>query len=150
MGPIALISLRLTMPDVKRPFRLPAANALCFLAFYFCNLFSYWTGWETISKLAIALLIGFVFFGISYTRGRVKIDTRALISGLWMIPYLFGLVAISYLGSFGGINLIPFGWDFVVIALFTLGILYVAVRARVALSSEDMAHFLGSEALSTV
>lgn len=150
MGPIALISLRLTMPEVKRPFRLPAANFLGFIAFYFCNLFSYWTGWQTISKLAIALAIGFIFFGASYIRGSIKIDTRALLSGLWMIPYLLGLVAISYFGSFGGNGVIPFGWDFLVIALFTLGILYMAVRGRVALTSEEMANFLGSEALSVV
>src|SRR3990167_7735413 len=78
MGPIALISLRLTMPEVKRPFRLPAANFLGFIAFYFCNLFSYWTGWQTISKLAIALAIGFIFFGASYIRGSIKIDTKKI------------------------------------------------------------------------
>jgi len=150
MGPIALISLRLSMPDVKRPFRLPAANFLCFLAFYFCNLFSYWTGWETISKLSIALCIGFVFFGLSYRRGQISIDTKSFMAGVWIIPYLLGLVAISYLGSFGGINIIPFGWDFVVIALFTLGIFYMAVRDRLALTSEEMAKFLGSEALRVV
>ena len=71
-------------------------------------------------------------------------------AGVWIIPYLLGLVAISYLGSFGGINIIPFGWDFVVIALFTLGIFYMAVRDRLALTSEEMAKFLGSEALRVV
>ncbi|MFZ3066872.1 MAG: APC family permease, partial [Gammaproteobacteria bacterium] len=46
MGPIALLCLRLELPDVPRHFRLPAAYIICPLAFYFCNLLSYWTGWE--------------------------------------------------------------------------------------------------------
>ncbi len=150
MGPISLMSLRLSMPDIKRPFRLPAANLLCFLAFYFCNLFSYWTGWETMSKLAIALFIGFIFFGISYFRGTIKVDSKSLESGFWMLPYLLGLVIISYLGSFGGLNIIPFGWDFLVIALFTFGILYLAIRGRLALSSTEMNHYIGTEMVNTI
>ncbi len=98
----------------------------------------------------MALFVGFIFFGISFMRGRIKINTQAFESGLWMIPYLLGLVMISYLGSFGGRNIIPFGWDFVVIAIFTMGILYMAVRGRVALTREEMNHFLGSESLNTV
>src|SRR5262249_36103345 len=54
MGPIALLCLRWELPTKKRKFNLPAAKTLCLLAFYFCNLLSYWTGWETISKLAVA------------------------------------------------------------------------------------------------
>lgn len=150
MGPISLISLRLALPDAKRPFKLPAAHLLCFIAFYSCNLFSYWTGWETISKLAIALMIGFVFFGISYIRGRIKINFKEFESGFWMIPYLFGLVILSYLGSFGGINFIPFGWDFIVIAIFTMGIFYMAVRSRAALNTEKVIVSLEVESLSTV
>lgn len=146
MGPIALICLRLTLPDKARPFKLPAANFLCFIAFYCCNLFSYWTGWNTISKLAIALFVGLGFFAISYLRGSVKIQKVELKSALWIIPYLLGLVAISYFGSFGGLNLIPFGWDFVVIALFSMGILYLAVRHRAALNEDTVNVLLHSEA----
>ncbi|RDI38951.1 APC family permease [Aquicella lusitana] len=147
MGPIALMCLRLTLPDKERPFRLPAANILCLVAFYCCNLFSYWTGWETISKLGITLLVGIFLFAMAYLRGSVKMEKQELKSAYWMIPYLLGLVSISYLGSFGGINLIPFGWDFLVIALFSIGILYMAIKSRVVLSAEDMKKFLVSESL---
>ena len=37
---------------------------------------------------------------------------------------------ISYLGAFGGKDVIPFGWDFVVIAIFSMIILYLAVQNR--------------------
>lgn len=145
MGPIALICLRLTLPEKERPFKLPAANFLCVLAFYSCNLFSYWTGWETISKLGIALLAGLILFAISYLRGVVKIDRKDMRSAIWIIPYLVGLIAISYLGAFGGINLIPFGWDFAVVGMFSLGILYLAIRTRVVLDKQQVNDFLLAE-----
>jgi len=130
MGPIALLCMRAEMPNVKRHFRLPAAKIICPLAFYFCNLLSYWCGWDTIYKLAIAMAVGIVFFAIACLRGRLLVPGLGLKSGLWMAPYLAGLVLISYLGSFGGKNVIPFGWDFLVIGIFSILILYLAVKNR--------------------
>ncbi len=130
MGPIALLCLRLELPQEKRFFRLPAANILCLLAFYFCNLMSYWTGWDTLSKLAIAILIGLVFFVMACFRKKLAGTSLGLKSAAWIIPYLGGLILISYLGAFGGKNIIPFGWDFLVLALFSIVILYLAVRSR--------------------
>ncbi len=136
MGPIALLCMRLELPNRERKFRLPAANIICPIAFYFCNLLSYWCGWETISKLAIAMLLGFAFFVIACLRGRVSFQSLGLKSGMWIVPYLTGLVFISYLGAFGGENVIPFGWDFLVIGLFSLVILYLAVINRATITEE--------------
>lgn len=148
MGPIALLCLRLTMPDKVRPFRLPFANVFCLLAFYSCNLFSYWIGWETISKLAIALCIGLTFFLISFLRGRVNIERHELRSAIWIIPYLFGLVVISYLGAFGGLNIIPFGWDFLVIALFSIAILFLSIHTRAVLTAEEVSDYMISKTIA--
>lgn len=130
MGPIALLCMRIELPDEKRQFYLPAAKLICPLAFYFCNLLSYWTGWETIYKLAIAMGIGLVFFAGASLRGRLAVTSLGLKSGIWIAPYLSGLVLISYLGAFGGKNVIPFGWDFVVIGVFSVAILCLAVKNR--------------------
>ena len=146
MGPIALICLRMSLPEKERPFRLPGANWLCLLAFYCCNLFSYWTGWDTISKLGIVLAIGVALFALSYWRGSAKIESKDIKSGLWVVPYLLGIVTISYLGSFGGLHIIPFGMDFFVIALFSMGIFYLAVQSRAGVTSEQINEFLLTEA----
>src|SRR5262249_17685546 len=110
MGPVSLLCMRLELPNEKRHFRLPAATLNCFFAFYFFNLLSYWTGWDSIYKLAIAILVGFVFFILAVWRGRLAVSSLGLKSAIWIIPYLSGLVLISYLGAFGGKNVIPFGW----------------------------------------
>ena len=131
LGPIALYCMRLELPNRPRPFRLPAARFLCLLAFYFCNLLSYWTGWETISKLAIALTIGLALFTIACWQGKLKTINLGLQSARWLIPYLLGLITISYYGSFGeGRHLIGFGLDFIIIGLFSLIIFYLAIKHR--------------------
>jgi len=147
MGPIALLCLRLELPNEKRAFRLPMANVLCLLAFYFCNLMSYWTGWETIYKLAIAIVVGFIFFMFACASGRLKSQALGMKSAFWIIPYLGGLILISYLGAFGGKNIIPFGWDFLVIAIFSVVILYLAVMSRAGVTNEQLLHCQAIEAI---
>lgn len=131
MGPIALLSLRLELPNQERGFRLPLAKFACVLAFYCCNLISYWTGWDTISKLDVAVVLGMGFFVYAYWQGRIDHEHLGLKSIVWLGPYLTGLSIISYLGSFGGKNIIPFGWDFLILAIFSVSILCLAVRQRV-------------------
>lgn len=130
MGPVSLLCLRLQLPHERRPFRLPAANLICILAFYCCNLISYWTGWETIWKLAVAVGVGIMVLFVAYLRGLVEKSQFGLLSLIWLAPYFIGLFLISYLGSFGGKGVIPFGWDFLVIGLFSLVILLLAVASR--------------------
>ena len=140
MGPVALLCLRLELPNEQRQFRLPFPRLICLAAFYFCNLISYWTGWDTMKKLAVAILIGFAFFALAYLRGKIKRDVLGFKVVFWIVPYLGGLIIISYLGSFGGgKNIIPFGWDFLVIALFSAVVLYLAVMTRASQTVEKFA-----------
>lgn len=137
MGPIALVCLRKQLPQQARPFRLPFANISCLLAFYFCNLIAYWTGWATLSKLGIAILIGFALFVLAYLRGTIPKQNAGLKALAWLLPYLAGLILISYLGDFGGIGVITFGWDFLVIGLFSLLTFYLAIRTRLGDASQE-------------
>ncbi|MCX7122034.1 MAG: APC family permease [Gammaproteobacteria bacterium] len=132
MGPIALVSLRKQLPNINRPFRLPCSTLLSFFAFYFCNLMSYWTGWDTICKLMIAIAIGLIVFMIAYYRKRHTFENGFHFKALfWLVPYLTGLCVISYFGSYGGgKNDLTFGWDFLVIGLFSLLIFNLAVYLR--------------------
>ncbi len=145
MGPIAVLCLRHELKDKARDFRLPLANITCPLAFYFCNLISYWCGFDTIYKLAIAICIGLVFFMLACLQGKLPRERMGLKSASWVVPYLAGLVIISYLGTFGGINVIPFGWDFAVIAVFSAIILKLAVMTR----SKDTAFQLTNSPMAT-
>ena len=48
----------------------------------------------------------------------------------WLLFYVGGLVLLSHMGSFGGEHFISFGWDFLVIALFSGIILKLALYCR--------------------
>jgi amino acid transporter len=128
IGPIACAHLRTSMPDVERPFRLPAYHTICLLAFYICNMVVFWTGWTVISKMLITMLIGYVVLGVRAYRKKMPLDLKR---GFWLIPYLLGTAIISYLGSFGGgKNIIHFGWDFLIIAVFTVLIYRLGTKTQ--------------------
>ncbi len=148
MGPIALLCLRRQLPKQSRPFRLPLANVLCPVAFCCCNLISYWTGWQTISKLAIAVLLGLIFLVIAYLRGNIAKQHLGVKSVYWLIPYLSGLTLISYLGSFGGKGVIIFGWDFLVIGIFSICILILALKTRMPTVDKQFQAYLDEEELA--
>ncbi len=126
--PICLLTLRKQAPNFPRPLKLPFATVWATMAFYFCNLLTYWSGWSIISKLDFCLVLSVILlFGYHCTpRGRqLKLDYKA---STWIWPYFTGMSLISYAGNFGnGHALIPFGWDMVVILGFSIVIMWLAV-----------------------
>ena len=144
IGPIALLCLRLEFPTQARSFQIPYSKFICLCAFYFCNLLTYWTGWLTVSKLTCAIVMGFCLFAIAVVRGKVAPNALGLLSLKWILPYLLGLNLISYLGAFEGLQIIPFGWDFLVIAIFSCIILYLAVSSRKKHAAIPFAEMLAS------
>jgi amino acid transporter len=145
MAPPSLAALRRTDPDRPRPYRLPFANVLAPLSFVFANFVVYWSGWQTIFWLYLMIIFGYIVFAIYQRRAargtRLSLNWR---SAAWIPPWLIGLGLISYLGqfpskstapsswTFGVVLLakqaIPFWWDLVVIAAFSLAVYYMAVR----------------------
>ncbi len=139
IAPVALLALRDQVPKQKRPFKLPFPKLWSVLAFYICTLLAYWSGWTVISKLSIAIFIGLaILLGYHFgtKRGReIKFNWK---SSVWIWPYFLGLTIISYLGNFGhGLNLIPFGWDFVIIAIFCLIVLELAQKFKLPATRTD-------------
>jgi len=133
LQPLALSALRRQVPDHDRPYRLPAAEIIAPGAFIVSNLIIYWSGWSTNWKLMVAILIGFALMGLSYifspVAQRPSFDWRA---AYWLVPYLGGLLVLSYLGAkdFGGRGIFPFGWDALAVAIFSVLIYLLALRLR--------------------
>ncbi|TAK74147.1 MAG: amino acid permease [Gammaproteobacteria bacterium] len=130
VGPISLVALRKTQPDVHRPFHLPYAQTIALLAFYICSLLIFWTGWETVLRMMIALSIGLLFYAFYSYREKNTLWIKHWQTSWWIVPYFTALTLISYLGTFGGgLNLIPFGLDFIVIGILTISVFYFAVKS---------------------
>ena len=141
VGPLSLVVLRKTLPDHHRPFRLPAPRWMCLLAFYICNMIVFWTGWQIVSKMLIAVAFGYlVLMLVSMKKSSREINWQ-IAKSWWIFFYIAILGMITYLGTFGGgCCIIPFGWDFLVIAGFSWLIYELSIRC--ALESDEASRHL--------
>ncbi len=146
-APVSLAALRKSDPDRERPYRLPFASVLSPLGFVSADLIVYWSGWTTVNRLFLALIVGLVLFAISMVFR--KPDKRPIVdwkASIWVLPWLLGMALISYLGQFtGGTKAIPFYVDMLVVAVFSLAIYYIAVafsmpanKVRAAIAAEEL------------
>jgi amino acid transporter len=139
-APLALGSLRRSQPQVARPYRLPAARILTPVSFVFATFIAYWSGWQTISTLMIALLLGYGLMGLARSF-HLDLNPPRIewASAWWLFPYLVGLAVVSYFGDFGsgailggvgpfkdvlvgGHGLLPLWWDMCCLTALSLAV----------------------------
>ncbi len=140
-APLSLGVFRRRLPDADRPYRLPAAEVLCPIAFIISNLIILWATWETVWKLGVAILLGYVILILNRVLGlnhrTPHFNWRA---ASWLPVYLVGMGIISYLSTFGGRGDLPLWWDIVVVIVFSLVIFYWAMA--VALPANEIEEML--------
>ena len=138
-APIAVGALRRQLPDAPRPYRAPAAALLAPLGFIVANLLVMWSTWDTVWKLGVAIVIGYVVLGATVVFGWSDVKPRwHLRTSMWIPVYLVGIGVITLLSSFGAYSdpPLPFGWDALVCAAFSVVIYYWAVAS--ALPREEI------------
>lgn len=101
-APLALAALRKQKPELERVYSLPWAGVLAPLSFVCASWIIYWAGWQTYTTLMLAMLIGYGLIAASYA---LKLNPKApkmdWEAAVWIIPYLVGMLVISYFGDFG-------------------------------------------------
>ncbi len=131
-APLAYGVLSKRLPNRERPYRLPAGNIISPLSFVIASLIIYWSGWETVWRLGVAIVVGYVLLG-SYAlyknAKRLPDDPppewRA---AQWLPVYLLGMGVISWQGGFGsGTGNLGLWYDIAVVSVFSLAIYYWAV-----------------------
>jgi len=131
--PLAFGAMRRQEPDHPRPFKLPAGEVVAPIAFIVANLVIYWSGWDLYWKLLIAIVLGFVLLGIGHlvnpSEMAPSLDWRG---SSWYVPYLLGMGVLTYLAptDFTGTGVLPFGWDILIVTIFSLAIYYYAISVR--------------------
>ncbi|HEY7859054.1 MAG TPA: APC family permease [Candidatus Nanopelagicales bacterium] len=127
-APVSLASLQLRDPDRDRPYKMPAPKILLPAAFVSANLILYWGGYDFTWKLAVALILGLVLFGIGSTIKKTNLLGMVKYAA-WIGPWILGSVIIGALGQYGmGAHLwIPGWWDLITVAVFSLVIYYWAI-----------------------
>ena len=93
LGPVAVVALRRLAPDYRRPFKLPLVRVIGCVTFILETLIVYWSGWDTIRVIGIAVLIGAVLLAV-----RVRQIPRHMLNlrcAAWLAPYCIGVGLIS-------------------------------------------------------
>jgi amino acid transporter len=166
-APLSLSAFRSGLPDYDRPYRIPGAVWFSPLAFIVANFIIYASGFVVIWKLGVCIVIGYAVmtaFRLLHRAGLhvfdgdpPPLDWRA---AQWLPVYLIGMGIISWLGQYPdaavsspgappiNTDTIPFGWDFLIVAVFSLIVFYWAqwsklpraeVERLIELQSERMA-----------
>lgn len=130
-GPVTVISLRKIEPDLKRPFKPNYMKFLAPFAFVLTSLAIYWSMWPTTVQVIFVIALGlpvYIYYEIKYQHSNLKTQ---LLDAYWLIDYLIFISIISYIGSngFGGINVIAYPWDFVVIIICSLAFYYWGIKS---------------------
>jgi amino acid transporter len=149
-APLSLTAFRHQVPDTIRPYRVPGAVWFSPLAFVIANLIIYVSGFVVIWKLGVCIVIGYAIIGLFRVLHRMGVssifegdppplDWR---SAQWLPVYLIGMGIISWLGQYPdaavsppgappiNTDTIPFGWDFLVVTVFSLIIFFWAQATK--------------------
>jgi amino acid transporter len=147
VGPVSATVFRRTMPDVPRPIRLKGLAWIAPAAFIGASLIIYWDGWVADEKLLGIILIGVILYLIISAivpKVIAQPSLQSFKSSAWLVVYLLFMLAMSYYGSgvFAapanhGKGFVPYPWDLVVIAVFSLGFYYWGVSSGYRSKSAD-------------
>jgi len=121
-GPVAAISLRKTGSQLRQTVRISGLGWIAPVAFMLASLILYWATWPLTGEVIFVMLIGVPMFLYYQGKDGWKGFGQHLKAGTWIIVYLAFMIIVSALGSkkFGGYNVIPYGWDMVIVAVFSL------------------------------
>ncbi len=131
LGPIVLLVLRRSQPDLQRHFLLWKAEILAPLAFICSNWIIYWTGFTINSFLFILVGVGFVLYAVYYhfiVRKPVEHFGWRYIG--WLLPWFGGMWVLSALSDIGGgFGLLGFWPGVAAVAVWSLVVMALALRS---------------------
>jgi hypothetical protein len=135
---------------------MPGAAWLAPLGFVFACEIIYWSGFDTVWKLGIAVVAGYILIGtwMAFDKKRPPLDWK---QAQWLPVFLLGMGIISWMGRYcssgpagpgsscSATERIPFWWDMGIVAVFALIIFFWA--QAVALPQKDMLDLVERQSL---
>jgi len=131
LGPIVLLVLRRSHPNLPRPFLLKGASVFAPLAFICSNWVIYWTGYETNTFLFTLVAVGFIAYAFYYhaiaKSPRGDFGWRHI---GWLLAWFGGMWALSAMSDIdGGYGLLSFWPGVIITALWSLFAMWLALRS---------------------
>ncbi|MBB3225808.1 amino acid transporter [Luteibacter sp. Sphag1AF] len=146
-GPVSVMTLRRTAPELKRPLRIPGLPILAALAFIFATELLYWAKWPLTGEIILLMVVALPLYFYYQAKTGWQDFARNLKGSWWLIVYLPVIAAISWAGSatFGGHDYIPYGWDLLVVAIFGTVFYFWGISSGWRTPTVDAARFEASE-----
>ena len=130
-GPVSVMTLRRTAPELRRPFRLHGLPIIAGIAFIMSAELLYWAKWPLTGEIILLVVVALPVYFYYQAKSGWHDFGRQLKGAWWLVAYLVALAAVSKIGSskFGGIGVIPYGWDLAVVAVIGLVFFLWGVRS---------------------
>jgi amino acid transporter len=122
VGPVSVMVLRRTAPNLHRPLRVPGLQFIAPLAFVLATLMLYWACWPDTGAIMLLLVLPLPVYFWSQSRIGWNDFTRQMRGAWWLVVYLASIAALSWAGSaeFKGHGYIPYGWDQLCVVIVAL------------------------------
>ena len=121
-GPVSVMTLRRTAPELHRPFRLVALPVIAGIAFIMSAELLYWAKWPLTGQIILLMVVALPVYFYYVAKSGWHDFGKQMKGAWWLVFYLIALAVISKIGSakFGGLDYIPFGWDLAVVGVIGL------------------------------
>jgi amino acid transporter len=129
-GPISVMTLRRTAPELHRPLRLKGLPLLAGAAFVFATELLYWARWPLTGQIILLMVVALPVYLYYQHKAKWHDFGRQMQGAWWLVAYLPTIAALSWAGSntFGGRNYIPYGWDLVLVGIVGVGFYFWGLK----------------------
>ncbi|GGY14877.1 amino acid transporter [Rhodanobacter panaciterrae] len=121
-GPVSVMTLRRTAPELHRPFRLRGLPILAAIAFIMSTELLYWAKWPLTGEIILLMVVALPVYLYYQAKAGWHDFARQMKGAWWLVFYLPTLAFVSWAGSttFGGQGYLSYGMDLAVVAVIGL------------------------------
>jgi amino acid transporter len=130
-GPVSVMTLRRTAPELHRPFRLSGLPILAGIAFIMSTELLYWAKWPLTGEIILLMVVALPVYFYYQAKAGWHDFGRQMKGAWWLVCYLPALAVVSWAGSttFGGKGYLPYGWDLLLVAVIGLAFYLWGVKS---------------------
>ena len=130
-GPISLMAMKRAAPDIEQPLKVPGMSAIAPFAFVCASLILYWAKWPLTGQIILLMVVALPVYVYYMAKNGWQGWAEDLKAAWWMVAYLPTMAVLSLIGSqkFGGLDVLPYGWDMLVVAVVAFVFYHWGVRS---------------------
>lgn len=133
IGPVCLNAFRTLHPETNAVFRLKHVHFWCFLSFYASMVMLLCCGFDILSKLTIAMVLGILLYWRAHQSFHKEWPWV-----VWILLVMCILMGLSFLGDWGKNSLSLFPFDIILLLPISYGLLNLSSRFAKTIQMEEL------------